>query len=458
MKWLPQSLAGQIIAVTVLATVITQSLIVIGVFSYTDSKFDKYDDAFFFDKITRIVELTDTEDKALRDLVLETAISDETRFHLTPAPRGSDPLKESFRAKELQAYLSGYEILTSVRRLNIVDIYGMLFGNLEERCLVQRDNPNPDPDCPHWTISVHLKNGQWLNITSYSLADSTVYLVPVLLSAFTSLIGIGGSVMVLARRITRPLHDLSKAAEQLGRGEAAQPISDTGPVELARTARVFNQMQERLSRFVKDRTTMLAAINHDLRTPLTSLRLRAEFIDDTSLRQDIVETTEEMRTMVDSYLEFSRQEATEEEPELVDLTGILRTLALESSDIDFPDEKPFCLPCRPVAIKRVFRNILDNGLKYGSAVRIELKHRSEYIDVEIYDNGPGIPEASYEEVFTPFHRLDSSRNVAEGNVGLGLSIARTIVRKHGGDITPFCNHSEFGMRVSLPHDPKSHYS
>ncbi|WP_054463516.1 ATP-binding protein [Phaeobacter sp. 11ANDIMAR09] len=446
------------IAVTVIATVVTQSLVVIGVFSYTDNKFDEYDDAFFFQKISRTIELLETGDQAQRELVLETSTSEEIKFLLTQNPWGSEPLKESFRAKELQANMPGYTILTSVHRIDIFDILGVLFGTLQEHCLVQQNSPTIESDCPHWTISVQLKTGSWLNITSHSLADSSVYLVPVLLSAFTSLIGIGGSIIVLARRITKPLRDLTEAAEQLGRGEMIQAIPEKGPVELVRTARVFNRMQERLSRFVTDRTTMLAAINHDLRTPLTSLRLRAEFIEENALREDMIETTEEMRTMVDSYLEFSRQEATEEDPQLVDLTEMLQALALESTNIEFPHQSSFLLSCRPVSIKRVFRNILDNGLKHGTEVRIELKQTPEQIQVEIYDNGPGIPADSFEEVFTPFLRLDSSRNVSEGNVGLGLSIARTIVRKHGGDITPFYKGSGFGMRISLPHDPRTRYS
>ena len=458
MRWLPQSLAGQMIAVTVIATVLTQSLIIIGVFNYTDNKFDKYDDLFFFEKITRTIELLNTEDQTIRDLVLETSTSDEIKFHTSATPQGFETLENSHRTKELQEHLAGYDLLTSVRRLDIIDVFGILFGSLEEKCLVQRHDPAIDTECPHWTISVRLDDGNWLNVTSYSIADSSVFLAPILLSAVTSLIGIGGSVIVLARRITKPLRNLSQAAEQLGRGEMVKPISETGPIELARAAHVFNQMQERLSRFVKDRTTMLAAINHDLRTPLTSLRLRAEFIAEDAIRQEMIETTEEMRTMVNSYLEFSRQEAVEEEPELVDLSEMMWALAQEDSNITFDDNVSLSISCRPVSIKRAFRNIIGNGLKYGTKVRIEMTQRSEQISVEFYDDGPGIPVESYEEVFTPFLRLDSSRNVADGNVGLGLSIARSIVRKHGGDISPFQTPTEFGMRILLPRDPRSNRS
>ena len=195
----------------------------------------------------------------------------------------------------------------------------MLFGDAAEICIGSKYASPAAQDCPFWTISVQLEDGSWLNVRTIANADFSIYLAPFALSVLTSLLGIGGSVTILARKITRPLRDLSSAAEQLGRGETARPIPVSGPAEVARTADAFNRMQERLTRFVRDRTAMLAAINHDLRTPITSLRLRAEFIEDGALRENMIETTEEMRTMVDSYLEFSRQEAVEEEPQLVDL-------------------------------------------------------------------------------------------------------------------------------------------
>lgn len=444
------SLARQMIAVTVAATVLTQSVILTSVFYYVDNKFDSHDDEFLFGKLRTTVERINSADADLRPLLIEASTYDELAFRISDTPMGTQPVSGAERPDLLEQYLGDFELRTSVRKLHIGHVLGVLFSDEIERCLVTLNSFTQASDCPHWTISIRLEDGQWLDARSNGGADLTIFLAPILLSALTSLLGIGGSVMILARGITRPLRDLSEAADLLGRGETAQPIAVTGPTEVARTAGAFNRMQERLTRFVRDRTAMLAAINHDLRTPLTSLRLRAEFIEDAALRDNMIETAEEMRTMVDSYLAFSHQEAVEEEMAPVDLTALLEDLAAAQPGVSMqPAEETIAL-CRPVAMKRVFRNLIDNGVKYGQQVRIALRADTEQLSITFRDDGPGIPTDMYEEIFTPFTRLDISRDITDGSVGLGLSIARSIIRKHGGDITPFRDNAGFGMRVTLP--------
>lgn len=444
------SLARQMIAVTVAATVLTQTVILTSVFYYVDNKFDTHDDEFLFGKLRTTVERINTADDDLRPLIIEASTYDELAFRISAAPMGTQPVTEAERSDLLQEYLGDFELRASVRKLHIGHVLGVVFSDGIERCLVNLNSFNQGSDCPHWTISIKLEDGQWLNARSSGGADLTIFLAPIVLSALTSLLGIGGSVIILARGITRPLRDLSKAADLLGRGETARPIAVTGPIEVARTAGAFNRMQERLTRFVRDRTAMLAAINHDLRTPITSLRLRAEFIEDPALRDDMIETTEEMRTMVDSYLAFSRQEAVEEERAPVDLAGLLADLAAANPEVSLAPCQETLVSCRPVSIKRVFRNLIDNGVKYGQRVRIALQHDAEQLSITFRDDGPGIPRDMYEDIFTPFTRMDSSRNITDGSVGLGLSIARSLIRKQGGDITPFQDDESFGMRVSLP--------
>ena len=444
------SLARQMIAVTVAATVLTQSVILTSVFYYVDTKFDSHDDNFLFGKLRSTVERINVADADLRPLIIESSTYDELAFHISGTPLGSQPLTESERPDLLQEYLGDFELRTSVHKLNFGHVLGVLFSDGIERCLTTLNSFSQASDCPHWTISIQLEDGQWLNARSNGGADLTIFLAPILLSALTSLLGIGGSVIILARGITRPLRDLSEAADLLGRGETARPIAVTGPTEVARTAGAFNRMQQRLTRFVRDRTAMLAAINHDLRTPITSLRLRAEFIEDPALRDDMIETTEEMRTMVDSYLAFSRQEAVEEERASVDLAALLADLAAAQPEVSLAPCQATHVLCRPLSIKRVFRNLIDNGVKYGQRVRIALQYDADQLSIEFRDDGPGIPRDMYEEIFTPFTRMDSSRNITDGSVGLGLTIARSLIRKQGGDITPFQDSESFGMRVSLP--------
>ncbi|WP_293573699.1 ATP-binding protein [Phaeobacter sp.] len=454
MTLIPRSLAGYLIASTVVATVLTQTLISSVFLIYQDAKFDKFEDLYFYQKIISTAEYLRSAPTATHRQILETASNDETTYTVATAPKGTLPLPDTTDAMVLRDHFGDQNVLTEERTINIKDLLWILFGDAAEVCVL---TPGTAPeilasDCPFVTISVQLDDGSWLNVRTFANADISVYLAPFALSVLTSLLGIGGSVTILARKITRPLRDLSHAAEQLGRGETTDPIPVSGPAEVAKTADAFNRMQERLTRFVRDRTTMLAAINHDLRTPLTSLRLRAEFIEQDGLRADMIETTEEMRAMVDSYLAFSFQEAAEEDLQPVDLGAVLQDLTAQEPDVDLRIHDSCVSLCHPVSIKRVFRNLIGNGIKYGDRVQIALRCVEDQICLDFQDDGPGIPAQMAEEVFTPFTRLDHSRDVSDGSVGLGLSIARSIVRRRGGDVFPITNENgRFAMRVILPH-------
>ncbi len=450
MRLLPRSLAGNLIVATVIATVLTQTLITGALMIYEDMKFDKDEDRYFFQKIVSIADYLNSSAPPAHSRILEMANDDETTYRIAAEPQGILPLTDAPYTHVLRDYFGQPNVFTQERAVNITDLMWILFGDAADVCNVSEFENAEALECPIWTVSVKLEDGSWLNVRTFANADVSIYLAPFALSVLTSLLGIGGSVTILARKITRPLRDLSSAADQLGRGETARPIAVSGPAEVARTANAFNSMQERLTRFVRDRTTMLAAINHDLRTPITSLRLRAEFIENDKLREEIIETTEEMRVMVDSYLTFSSQEASEETARPVDLTHQLQELAAEYEDVAFDYTEQAIALCHPVSIKRVFCNLIGNGLKYGTKVQITLTTTPEQITVEISDDGPGIPPDMYEEVFTPFTRLDSSRDVSDGSVGLGLSIARNIIRRHGGDVVPFQTKDRFGMRILLP--------
>jgi signal transduction histidine kinase len=216
-------------------------------------------------------------------------------------------------------------------------------------------------------------------------------------------------------------------------------MPEHGSRELRRAASAFNRMQARLRRFVDDRTMMLAAISHDLRTVLTRLRLRAEFIDDGEQQGKAIADIDEMQAMLDETLNFARDDAREEALVAVDLTALLQNLcdAVTDSGQSLNFEGPAHLPvqCRPVALRRALRNLLDNAIRYGGQAEVSLSQSNGDAVVEIADKGPGIPVAMREKVFQPFFRLETSRSRETGGTGLGLSSARAILRRHGGDIT-----------------------
>ncbi|PST20657.1 HAMP domain-containing protein [Mesorhizobium plurifarium] len=288
-------------------------------------------------------------------------------------------------------------------------------------------------------LAVQLSDGHWLNSVYYKNMPSahwnTQSLVSLGITAATlALIGV-----LVARRIARPMRRLAGAAEALGRGQSIEPLPETGPDDIRRTAEAFNRMQSRLTRFVEDRTRMLAAISHDLRTPLTSLRLRAEFVTDTDVQQRMMATIDEIQTMTEAALAFAREEAVTETTRAVDLTALIESLCDDladlGEDVTFVDSPKIPYSCRPDALRRAVRNLIENAVRYGGEARVQVAETQSSIQILVEDKGPGIAEGDLERVFEPFFRLETSRNRETGGAGLGLSIARATARHHGGDIT-----------------------
>jgi len=247
---------------------------------------------------------------------------------------------------------------------------------------------------------------------------------------------------------------LAVAAEALGRGESVKPLPESGPDDIRQTAEAFNRMQERLDRFVKDRTRMLAAISHDLRTPLTSLRLRAEFVTDPEVQEKMLKTIGEIQTMTEATLAFVQEDATAEATRAVDLSALVDSLCDDLAELGqnvrFSEGATINYRCRPDALRRAVRNLVENAVRYGKCARVSVSRTATSIDIVIDDDGPGIPDEAMEQVFAPFYRVEDSRNRETGGVGLGLSIARAIARHHGGDVVLTNRTTGLQATISLP--------
>ena len=305
------------------------------------------------------------------------------------------------------------------------------------------------------TIAVGLPDGAWLNAATLVTARSRAWAWPSIVSMLAMAAAITLIVVFSVRRITQPMRSLAAAADSVGRGQEPAPLNERGPEDIRRTIRAFNEMRARLERFVQGRTRLLAAISHDLRTPITSLRLRAEFVEDPEVRDKILETLDEMLQMIEATLAFAREDAAREETRRVDLTALIQSLcddlADNGLDVGFESGDAVVLPCRALALKRALGNLIGNAVAYGARARVALRRGEGEIAITIDDDGPGIPEADLERVFEPFLRLESSRSRETGGVGLGLAIARQIVRGHGGDVV-LQNREAGGLRalVRLP--------
>ncbi len=302
------------------------------------------------------------------------------------------------------------------------------------------------------TLSVRLSDRAWLNADTALPPPPPGWAWRTLLSLAMTALAVALIVIFMVRRMTRPMLRLANAADQLGRGEDPRPIPEQGAEEVRRTTRAFNQMRERLARFVSDRTRMLAAISHDLRTPITTLRLRAEFIEDREIREAVLTTLDEMQEMVESTLAFAREDAAREATRTVDLSALIAALCDDLADggrdITFTEAAPLPYACRPTSLKRALGNLIENAVAYGARARLHIQATLESVEIHIDDDGPGIAPEDRERVFAPFVRLEESRSRETGGVGLGLAIARTIVRAHGGDVL-LHNRPEGGLRVTV---------
>jgi signal transduction histidine kinase len=309
-------------------------------------------------------------------------------------------------------------------------------------------------------MGIRLSDGIWLNFDA-ELGPPRPWHSPTFMGAFGLMTAVAAGLTLWAvRRLTGPVRVLAAAAEALGRDVNAPPLPETGPEEVATAAVAFNTMARRIRRFVDDRTTLLTAIGHDLRTPITRLKLRAEFMDDDELRGKMLADLEELEAMVAATLAFGRDARTTEHVVSLDLAELLRTILDEAGDahpqsaehLGYEGPNHCTVRVRSLAMKRALTNLVSNAIAYGGAARVRLEAPpAGSVTMAIEDDGPGIPPEELERVFEPFHRVENSRNRETGGTGLGLPIARDILRAHGGDVV-LANRPGGGLvaRITLP--------
>jgi protein-histidine pros-kinase len=260
-----------------------------------------------------------------------------------------------------------------------------------------------------------------------------------LTSLLIRLIAVSITAWIAALWLSKPINRLAQAAEELGRNLNSPSIDETtGPSEVRQASKVFNQMQTRLQQQMEERNRFLAAVSHDLRTPLTRLKLRAEKIEYKELRSDVQSDINEMTAIIDTTLDYLRGDERPETTCLFDISALVHSIAEdanESGNVISVTGNALPIRLRPIAIRRCLNNLIENALRYGERADITINENNEAVVISIHDAGPGIPEDKLEVVFAPFYRMESSRSRNTGGVGLGLSIARDMATKNGGSIS-----------------------
>jgi signal transduction histidine kinase len=315
------------------------------------------------------------------------------------------------------------------------------------------------PQGPYFTVQVPLSDAMLVTFESGVVPQAAAVPLRVALTLLVLIATVVGISLIAVRWVTEPLSRFASAAQRLGTNIHEPPMPEDGPVEVERAAKAFNAMQGRLARFISDRVRILAAMSHDLKTPITRMRLRTEMLEDEAVRAKFERDLAEMESMVTQALEFMRDSSAEEPVQQVDIMALLETLQSDCRDagkrVEIAGRVAQPYAGRPLALRRCLTNLVENAVRYGEAASIEVEDGAREIVVRIRDRGPGIPEGELERVFEPFYRGEASRSRETGGTGLGLGIARNIARAHGGDIV-LRNHPGGGLEavLTLPRQKK----
>lgn len=429
-RWLPQTLAGQLLSLLLLGLLVSHLLFYLSS-GKTNGSIHKL-----------------SQDQIVEQFATTLRVFASCHRHCDPGPLlaalesefASFSLREGPWPNPVSADESGIAAALSQKLAQpvgvIIDENDARAGSHITRTLsVTAIMPLPDGRALQGKIWPVVRRAAWRPVGASIMAGA----IPVLLL-----------VILFARHLLRPLRSLAQAAERISRGESVT-VPEHGPQEVREVAAAFNAMQEKLAHHVSDRTRMLAAISHDLRTPITSLRLRVEMIDDAVLRSAMIRTLEEMRQMVEETLVFTRDDSRCENTEVVDLAELIHKITEEQQALGGLVQQipPVALPyrARPLAIKRALGNLVENALRYGGSAQISL-FAGEEVEIRIEDRGPGLAEEWLEKVFEPFARPCRDRCHDTGGVGLGLAIARSAIAAHGGRIV-LANREGGGLRASV---------
>jgi len=288
-------------------------------------------------------------------------------------------------------------------------------------------------------IQVRLRDGQWVSFGEQLPEGGAAWPLRISVALVLVLLILGLVALLAVRWITRPLDQLERSAKALGQDLKHPPLQESGPEEVRATLHAFNTMQKQIRRFVEERSRFLAAISHDLKTPITRLRLRSGLLEDKALQEKFERDLAEMEVLVQGILDFMRDEADTREKQAMDINDLLEILQIDREEagavITIKGKARDSFPCHPLSMRRMIANLVDNAIKYAGAVEIEVEDSAESLRIRVSDRGPGIPDTDLERVLEPFSRLEGSRSRSSGGTGLGLAIAKNIALAHGGTLT-----------------------
>jgi signal transduction histidine kinase len=419
MRW-PTTLRSQFVAV-VAGAVILSNLAVIAILEVgREGELQIARRAAAVDRIGSVFDYLSTIPEEQRESAMHTLSGNIFRYALTDTPH----FEAAGNAEEVRiaAVLVSGEVnkKLGLPRVRLVDDGSLVSGG----------------DEPSLEITQPMPGGGWL-WARYDRPPLPSPAPDILIAAALGTLLSGGAAAWLAGRVSRPLSALAYASDEVARGRTAPRLKVRGPDDIRLAAEAFNAMSDRVTRTLESQRQLLSAVGHDLRTPLAAMRITAEFVEDGEVRERLARNIEELQSLTEAVLSAARA-GPGEEKRRVDLAALIESVCDDLVELGMPVEVNIsgsapCL-CRPSEIRRATRNLIENAARYGGEARVSLATEGDSFVVTVNDNGPGIPEDKLEEVFEPFVRLEASRNAATGGAGLGLTLARSIAKEHGGDV------------------------
>lgn len=454
MRLLPQSLFGRLVLILALGLILAQILSTALTFHDRGKILQDNLGLQVIQRIASIVTLLEETPRPQRQKIVRALDSRTFRISLGDSPLAAiDSARPS--AHLLRLLQQQLPTDTPVRVAIVPLPFGPgsrppreeMYRHSNRRDRDDRSSPPFVRDTRHWPdrrvfgfqAQVQLSDGQWINF--HRPMPEEVFEWPKRLLGYLLLLLV--SVVTLSllavRLVTRPLNTLAQAATDLGKDIQRPPLDESGPTEVRKAAIAFNTMQRRLRRYIEDRSQVLAAVSHDLKTPITRLRLRTELLKDPEQQEKFAQDLDEMEQMVLATLDYLRGTESKEKPAPIDIQALLESIQDDMTELGWDveiEESPAIppYPGRPMALKRCLSNLLENAVRYGQRARIRIEDSSRQLVLIIGDDGPGIGEEALETLFNPFYRREESRSKTTGGTGLGLGIARNIARAHGGDV------------------------
>ncbi len=459
----PRSLYGQILLVAASALVIAQSVNAVLMLSAVRTRTVAETSVMVVSRVVNQIERQGAIDGQLSDISNMRAQRNFSRFG-----RRASNVAITRDSTPLDIARADYQPEMSVRAQEFLRQSGIGFANVRISAVAVNALPPAlrEPQLRRWQaatfrkggrelptravlFSARLPDGQWIHAAGLVRPNENASIFALLLQTLTLFAAVMIPLALVARRIARPLEDLTKRVRRVGLAGDPEPMERAGPDDVQQLIVAFNAMQARVSNLLGEKDVMLGAIGHDLKTPLAALRVRIESVDDDEERDKMAATIDEMVTILDDILTLARLGKSGEPLQSVDISALVESVASDFSATDVtPPESRIVAQVRPVLIRRALRNLIGNAISYGSHAALAVRLDGDMVFVDVDDDGPGIDPALTESIFEPFVRAERSRSRSTGGSGLGLTIARAIARAHGGDVR-LENRSAGGLRASI---------